>query len=143
MNKLKKILTLALIILTTFIPTVANAEWKQNNIGWWYTEGNSWATGWRQIDGKWYYFDTSGYMKTGWQEIDGYYYYFYKDGSMAQNAKIDGFILDSDGKWISSHDYNLKVKVAENAAIDRATGTIDDSDTGNIVNKYYEEDLIY
>ena len=22
----------------------ANAEWKSDNQGWWYTEGNSWAT---------------------------------------------------------------------------------------------------
>lgn len=141
---IKKILSLALITVTISIPTVANAEWRQNNIGWWYTEGNSWATGWRQINGKWYYFDTNGYMKTGWQKIDGSAYYFYKDGSMAYSTKIDGLILDDDGKWIKKSDYDREMQAAENDAINKALG-IDENQSNNsndgVTHEYYEQDL--
>lgn len=33
---------------------------------WMYEEEESYATGWRQIDGAWYYFDGDGIMQTGW-----------------------------------------------------------------------------
>ena len=42
------------------VPINAHAEWKKDNTGWWYTEGKSYAKGWREIDGKWYYFYSSG-----------------------------------------------------------------------------------
>ena len=31
---------------------------------------------WRQISGKWYWFDARGYMVTGWKSIGGKWYYF-------------------------------------------------------------------
>lgn len=75
---LGSMLLLALIISTNVIP--AHAEWEKDKFGmWWYSEGNSWATGWRQIDGKWYYFNTSGYME--------------------HDTTIDGYYLDSTGAW--------------------------------------------
>lgn len=142
MNKIKKIFALALIATTMSIPTVANAEWKQNNVGWWYSEGNSWATGWRQINGKWYYFDANGYMKTGWQEIDGYAYYFYVDGCMASNASIDGHMIGSDGRWIKKSSYNKAVSIAEDDAINKALGYEEETtDTSEIEHEYYQQDL--
>ena len=64
MRNLIKIFGGLLTVLTLIIanPTLANAAWKQDGTGWWYTEGNSYTTGWRIIDGKWYYFYTNGYM---------------------------------------------------------------------------------
>jgi len=56
-------------------PTLS--EWKHDSTGWWYTEGNSYATGWRLINGKWYYFNNNGYM--------------------AQDTTIDGYKLGFDG----------------------------------------------
>ncbi|PEM34626.1 choline-binding protein A, partial [Bacillus pseudomycoides] len=38
-------------------------------------------TGWQQINGAWYYFNSSGAMQTGWQQINGKWYYFNSDGS--------------------------------------------------------------
>lgn len=35
---------------------VTIGDWKCDSIGWWYKEANSWVTGWRLIDGNWYYF---------------------------------------------------------------------------------------
>ncbi|EHJ00731.1 cell wall binding repeat-containing protein [Clostridium sp. DL-VIII] len=59
------ILTMILISILTMNPIVTHAEWKQDNNGWWNSEGSSWSVGWKEIDGKWYYFDDNGYMKTG------------------------------------------------------------------------------
>ena len=48
----------ALFILNTitrlFTPISASAKWRQDNNGWWYTEGNSYAKGLRDINGKTY-----------------------------------------------------------------------------------------
>ncbi|PGE97970.1 hypothetical protein COF51_04350 [Bacillus pseudomycoides] len=38
-------------------------------------------TGWQQINGAWYYFNSSGAMQTGWQQINGKWYYCNSDGS--------------------------------------------------------------
>lgn len=70
------------------LPIGANAEWKQNSIGWWYIEGNAYATGWRLIDGNWYYFYSNGYM--------------------ASNTKIDDYYLNSSGTWIQNASLNSK-----------------------------------
>ncbi|WP_367899891.1 peptidoglycan recognition protein family protein, partial [Bacillus pseudomycoides] len=39
-------------------------------------------TGWQQIDGKWYYFDSTGIRKTDWQQVNGIWYYFNSSGAM-------------------------------------------------------------
>ncbi|AGF58212.1 hypothetical protein B0P06_003475 [Clostridium saccharoperbutylacetonicum] len=63
-------------------PIVAHAEWRQDSNGWWNTEGSSWSVGWRQIDGKWYYFNADGYM--------------------AHDTTIEGYYLNSNGAWINN-----------------------------------------
>lgn len=103
-GKMKKLIISALILVLALVlkSTEANAEWKQDNCGWWYSEGNSYAMGYREINGNTYYFDSNGYMKTGWIQ-DKYYgtwHYFYSNGTMAYNTVIDGFQLDQDGTWI-------------------------------------------
>lgn len=81
-------------------PIKANAAWKQNSTGWWYTEGSSYATGWRLIDGRWYYFYSNGYM--------------------ASNTTIEGYRLGNNGSMINDGVYsgtgsgyggNIKVQV--------------------------------
>lgn len=102
--RLNRIIASALLLFTMAVlnPISANAEWKQDSKGWKYSEGNSYAKGLRDIDGKTYYFDSNGYMKTGWIQ-DNYYgtwHYFYSNGAMAYNTTIDGYELDEDGIWI-------------------------------------------
>ena len=42
----------------------------------------------------------SGDMATGWKDVNGIWYYLYSDGSMAYNTIIDGYNLDVSGAWI-------------------------------------------
>lgn len=91
---------LAIASLIAMNPIGANAAWKQNSTGWWYTEGNSWATGWRTIGGQKYYFYSNGYMATKWLNLDGKWYYFYADGSMAKNSWVDGYYVGEDGAML-------------------------------------------
>lgn len=82
--KLTRIIVSSLIVASVFVlnPIGACAEWKYNSTGWWYKEGNSWATDWKLIDGNWYYFYSNGYM--------------------AKNTTIDGYYLSDSGAWTSN-----------------------------------------
>lgn len=63
-------------------------------------------TGWRHNTGEsnyWNYFTPSGYMADGWYKVNGNWYFFGKDGIMQTNTTIDGYILDSSGRWINQN----------------------------------------
>ena len=94
-KKLLKVISSTLMLASMFAlnPIGANALWKQNNTGWWYTQDNSWITGWKLIDGKWYY--------------------FYSDGYMAHDTIISGFKLGSDGAWINTQPATLDEKIVD------------------------------
>ena len=64
MNKFKKIIAafVAVVSILAVNFTGASAEWRQSGDSWWYSQGSSYATGWNQIDGQWYCFDSNGYM---------------------------------------------------------------------------------
>ena len=82
--KLTKLIASLIVIGSVFTlnPIAASAEWKQDNSGWWYEDGSTWVTGWKLLDGKWYYFNSDGYM--------------------AKNTVIDGCNLGADGAWIQN-----------------------------------------
>ncbi len=90
MKKLTKVIvtTLAMASILALNPIGVNAEWKQNDKGWWYTEGDSWSVGWRVIDGHLYYFDTMGYMFNTPRMFSGSYG-LNSDGQF-MNVTIDG-----------------------------------------------------
>ena len=104
MRNFKKLVAglIAMLSLLIMNPTTANAEWRQSGNGWWYSQGSSYATGWKQIDGQWYLFDSNGYMKTGWQYDSGNWYYFYGEGTMAHDCYIGNYYLGSNGAWTTS-----------------------------------------
>lgn len=95
-SKFKKLLALAVVTAVTssaFFSLGASAAWKQDSTGWWNTEGDSYSVGWRAIDGAWYYFDSTGYMKTGWIKDGSTWYYLQPSGAMKT-----GWLLDN-GAW--------------------------------------------
>ena len=70
---------IATLTLGVSFPKEAHADWKKDNIGWYYQDNDSYYTGWKLIDNNWYY--------------------FYSDGYMATNDKIDDYFVNSTGAW--------------------------------------------
>ena len=63
--------------------------WHKDDSGIWYVKADgSRVIGTKMtIDGKTYYFDSSGYRTSGWQKIGKYYYYFsYQTGAMRKTS---------------------------------------------------------
>lgn len=102
-KKLVKVIASTLMLASVFAlnPIVASASWNQTDTYWWYTENNTWVTGWKLIDGKWYYFNS--------------------DGHMVHDTIIGGFKLGSDGAWI-----NTQPSASDEKIIDVTVGTAEE-----------------
>ena len=94
--KLTKVIASTLLVASVLAlnPIGASASWKQDSIGWWNTDGSSWSVGWKEIDGKWYYFGQDGYM--------------------VHDATIAGYKLGSDGAWIQGTSTNSNTQTSAN-----------------------------
>lgn len=81
--------------------TVDGGQWRHNSRGWWWRspDGSNPQNEWKIIEGKTYFFDSSGYMQTGWRKIEGSWYYFDASGSLHLGwAKVGGkwYYLDPE-----------------------------------------------
>ena len=66
-------------------------------------------SGWKQINGIWYFFNTvhdgtfGSALVSKWQWIDGYCYLFDAEGKMYANTTTpDGFVVNADGQWMEN-----------------------------------------
>lgn len=91
-------------VLRRFVEIVIDSQtangWQQNDSGQWsYYRNGEPVKGWLSDDQKWYWLDkTTGMMfASSWKQIDRKWYYFYTDGTMAVNTTIDGYTIGSDG----------------------------------------------
>lgn len=80
----KRVISILLGVIATLtlgvsFPKEVHADWKKDNIGWYYQDNDSYYTGWKLIDNNWYY--------------------FYSDGYMATNKKIGDYFVNSTGAW--------------------------------------------
>ncbi|WP_252229964.1 cell wall-binding protein [Clostridium sp. ZBS15] len=141
---IKKLASSLLIVASVMAMTQlgVSAAWKSDSTGWWYTEANSYSTGWKQIDGFWYYFDDNGYMKTGWLQNGGKWYYlvpsgimkigWLKDGSkwyylddsgamLTGKVSVGGTIYEfsNAGNWINTSENKTKDNVSKNNVVSR------------------------
>lgn len=87
-------------------PGGGSGEWKQSaeNGKWWYDNGDGTypADNWKQIGGKWYFFDAQGYMQTGWIQWKGKEYYCSENGDMQTNCMTpDNYYVGEDGAKVS------------------------------------------
>lgn len=84
--KKKGIITVVLAGILTLASTISSfaGEWRQDNVGWWWQE------------------DDGSYPVDEWQYINGKYYYFDKSGYMLHDTKYDGIELGSDGARVIS-----------------------------------------
>ena len=122
--------------LSSNIKKAESNGWVKTEMGWMYKENGKLVTGWKQIDGKWYYFESTGVMQTGWKQVSGkwYYlhtdgamrtdwkqigdkwYYLYEDGHMAKSEKIQGkdgkvYDIDENGVCILSSSRSIDEKI--------------------------------
>ena len=95
--------------------------WLESGKKWYYFDVNGkMKTGWQKVGASWYYLDAEGRMKTGWMNSgqnryylrsdgrmatgwfkpDNYWYYFNEDGELQRNCRIDGYYLNSEGRWV-------------------------------------------
>ena len=68
--------------------------WYHDNTSnsWYYYVDGEYVTGWKYVDGYWYYFNASGVMQKGWKKVDGYWYYFNQNGCMITGWKnVEGY----------------------------------------------------
>ena len=125
-SKLTVLFMLSLVIVGA-LATPAQAAWRSNSRGWWWTESSArgYATGWRKISGKWYWFDSKGYMATGWKKIDGKWYFFNPGGDMATGWKKVGsawYYLNPGGDMVTGWKKVGSVWYYLNPGGDMATG---------------------
>lgn len=88
--------------------TASTGQWLRAADGsgkWWYRHANGSYTSndWELINGKWYYFDVSGWMMTGWLNVRGATYYLGMDGAMLTGTNfVDGVkrSFDTSGKLV-------------------------------------------
>ena len=95
------LITLAFLLLFPRLVNPAHTAPKQPETGW-KTQGTSKyyilpngsaASGLQKIDGKTYYFRSSGSMFTGWKNLNGNSYYFLENGQGASGTlTIDGTV---------------------------------------------------
>ena len=102
-------MTVAMLTVSSAVSTfpseaaAAKGGWKQINGKWyWYTAEHEKKTGWIRVRGNWYYLDKEGAMSTGLRDINGRQYYFNKDGEMQT-----GWIR-LEGKWYFFNSYGIK-----------------------------------
>lgn len=81
---------------------VMQTGWLNNRGNWYYLDpwSGAMATGWKQVGGNWYYLHRyTGAMQTGWHQIGYHWFYMHTDGHMASKEYINGYYLNSDGRW--------------------------------------------
>ena len=84
------VLAIMMVAMLTTTALAAPDGWAKNSKGQWsYSLNNKNVTGWKQIKGKWYLFNSKGIMLTGWQkDSKGVWYYMNPSGDMVANKWV-------------------------------------------------------
>ena len=129
-------LSLVIVMLLNYSPAskveASMGSWKSDANGWWYDLDGSYARGWREIDGYWYFFTESGYMDYSeyrdgcWLNADGTWNTAYSGGYWASDSTgwwytdASGWYPKSQWLWIDGSCYYFKADgyMATNTYID-------------------------
>lgn len=85
------------------VTTGIGGHWCLDQYGWWYQYSNNTypRNCWQCIDGLYYCFNDSGYLRYGWIYWDNKWYYCGEDGALLANTQTpDGYYVGGDGVWI-------------------------------------------
>ena len=80
---------------------MAKNQWVKNgdSLFWIEEDGAMAVKKWHKAGEVWYWFDGSGAAATGWQEIDSKWYYFDENHVMVTDTTIDSYYVGKDGAW--------------------------------------------
>ena len=82
-----------LVLEKTDSYNVVKDQWVQEEAGWKYYASNKAVSGWKQVDGKWFFFNAEGVMQKWWVKDGNTWYYLNGNGDMQTGWLQDG------GKW--------------------------------------------
>ena len=75
---------------------------KDGNVWYFLNSNGSMSTGWVKDGDTWYYLDPSGAMKENqWFEVSGKWYYVDSSGKLAVNTRVEGYLVNENGEWVS------------------------------------------
>lgn len=98
MKKKLALLGLTSLLALSTVTTAFAGQWKLDHVGWWWQEddGSYPVNSWKEINGKWYYFDSIGYM-------------------LENTTTPDGYKVGADGAWIieESKEFKLDSRVEQ------------------------------
>ncbi|NAS19006.1 hypothetical protein GND98_014285 [Clostridium butyricum] len=63
---------------------------QTSDTGYWDTYGTQY----------WHYIDGNNQRVTGWKQINGKWYYFDENGRMLTNTVVNGYKIGADGVWV-------------------------------------------
>ena len=74
--------------------------WMLDDVGWYYrrSDGSFLTDGWEEIEGRWFFFDSAGYMKTGLLEWNGVTYYL---------DDLSGAMVTDDSRVVNGVTYHF------------------------------------
>lgn len=133
MKNSKKILAgiLAAVMTASVAPMTVSAAWNRDaNGSWSWSENGTKATGWKFVQGNWYYFDNNGTMATGWKNDGGKWYYLNESGAMATGWKaVNGkwYYLNNSGDMVTGWKAVNGKWYYMNTSGDMATGWLQDN----------------
>ena len=93
--------------------TAAQYGWAETKEGWKYFENAKAVSGWKQVEGKWYFFNAQGVMQKWWVKDNGTWYYLNGSGEMQTGWLQDNgtwYYLEGSGAMKASQWFEVEGK---------------------------------
>ena len=136
MKKLRRVLAIILTAVFVFSGSVTKVEaagdgWRQEDGKWYFYCGDAKIIGWVNDGGTWYYTNADGVLQTGWVEVNGTWYFFNESGSMATGWVYSGgwYYMDDAGNMATGWREIDGYWYYFNSDGSMATGWVDDNGT--------------
>ena len=116
-------------VVSAAAPAGAGAKegWRIEKQRLYYYSNGKKLSGFKELNGKYHYFDKTGVQHTGWQKMRGNYYFFRiengEKGYMVTSKKVNGVTLQYNGKAkkTKKNIEKLKTMLKANKFLEKAT----------------------